>query len=237
MRDELEHHVIVVGFGRVGQAIVMGLRELGRECVVLERNANRQDEVRAAGAIEVIGDATNEDDLRKAGIERADALIAACDTDAENLVVVLTAKAARSDLRVVSRVNEATWLERIKRAGADVAQSPYPSYGMSLAAAATSPAVLDLHDLPLLGLGTEEIEIPPGSPTIGLEPTALTNTHPCVHIVGLRRDRGLHRWHEIDGVLRAGDIVVALGTPEHLMGLVSEVTGPAADRQSSTRPQ
>jgi len=84
MRDELDHHVIVVGFGRVGQAIVTGLGELGRQCVVLDRNADRQDEVRAAGAIEVVGDATSEDDLRKAGIDRADALIAACDTDAEN---------------------------------------------------------------------------------------------------------------------------------------------------------
>jgi voltage-gated potassium channel len=187
MRDALQHHVIVVGFGRVGQAIVTGLRELGRECVVLDRNAERQDEVKAAGAIEVVGDATSEDDLRKAGIDRADALIAACDTDAENLVVVLTARSARHDLRIVSRVNEAAWSERIKRAGADVAQSPYPSYGMSLAAAATSPAVLDLHDLPLLGLGTEEIEIPAGSPTIGLAPIALTNTHPSATGAGQRR--------------------------------------------------
>jgi len=124
-------------------------------------------------------------------------------------------------------------LERIKRVAANVAQSPYPSYGMSLAAAATSPVVLDLHDLPLLGLGTEEIKIPADSPTIGLEPSALTTNHPCVHIVGLRRDQDLHRWHEIEGGLLAGDIVVALGTAEQPHGSGFRVTGSNAPAKAN----
>lgn len=225
MRDALEHHVIVVGFGRVGQAVVRGLQELGRPCVVIDRNPDRHDEISAVGGIEMVGDATNEDDLRRAGIDRADALIAACDQDSENLVVVLTAKATRSDLRIVSRVNEATWVERIKHAGANVAQSPYPSYGMSLAAAATSHAVLDLHDLPLLGLGTEEIAVPADSHIVGISPAELAAAHPRVHIVGLRRDDRLHRWHEIDSTLQADDIIVALGTHEDLMTLLRDTTG------------
>src|SRR3954469_8341109 len=71
--------------------------------------------------------------MRKAGIDRAVGLVAAADTDAENLVVVLTARATAPNLRIVSRVNEAAWLQRIKNAGADVAQSPYESYGRLLA--------------------------------------------------------------------------------------------------------
>jgi len=78
--------------------------------------------------------------LRRAGIERAEALVATADEDAENLVIVLTARSVRADLRIVSRVNQATWLKRMKAAGADVAESPYERYGVRLATAALSDA-------------------------------------------------------------------------------------------------
>jgi voltage-gated potassium channel len=221
MREGLDHHVIVVGFGRVGQAVVRGLQELGRQCVVLDRNPASEAAIRAAGGVEVIGDATNPEDLHRAGIDRADALIAACDADSENLVVVLTAHSTRADLRIVSRVNETAWLERMQHAGADVAQSPYPTYGMSLAAAAVSSAVLDLHDLPLLGLGTEEIQISDGSPLVGTTTAEALQAHPFVFVVGLRREDRLHPWHTIEGAVRSGDVLVALGTPEHLAELAS----------------
>jgi voltage-gated potassium channel len=236
MRDELQDHVVVVGFGRVGQAVVRGLQQLGRDYVVLERKPAAEDAIRATGGVEVIGDATNEQDLRKAGIERAGALISACDADSENLVVVLTARAVRSDLRIISRVNEASWLDRIKMAGADVAQSPYPSYGMSLAAAAASSAVLDVHNLPLLGLDTEEIQVQIGSPLIGSNAIEIAQKHPCAYIVGLRRSDRLQPWQTIDDAVRAGDILLALGPSEHLTTLANDASsispvGPADSRR------
>jgi voltage-gated potassium channel len=221
MSEALEHHVIVVGFGRVGRGVVRGLQEMGTRCVVLDLNEELEPEVRSAGGVQIMGDATNEDDLHKAGIDRADALIAACDKDADNLVVVLTARATRGDLRIVSRVNEAAWEERIKKAGANVAHSPYASYGMSLAAAAMSDAVLDFHDLPLLGLGTEEILVSTGSPLIGSTAAEIALIHPCTYVIGLRRDDRLHPWHGIDGAVREGDILVALGLPDYLSELGS----------------
>jgi voltage-gated potassium channel len=224
MLEELDHHVIVVGFGRVGQAVVRGLREMGRQCVVLDRNPDSKDAIQAAGAVEVIGDATNVEDLHKAGIDRAEALIAACDADSENLVVVLTARSTRADLRIISRVNEAAWQERIQNAGADLVLSPYPSYGMTLAAASVSSAVLDLHDLPLLGLGTEEIQIPEGSPLNGSTAADILQAHPCVYVIGLRRDDQLHPWHALEGAVRSGDVLVALGAPEYLVELAGAAT-------------
>jgi Trk K+ transport system NAD-binding subunit len=116
-------------------------------------------------------------------------------------------------------VNEATWLERIKRAGADVAQSPYDSYGATLAASSLSPSVLDLHDLPLLGLGTEEVRIEAGSRFLGRTLSELVDQHVGIYILGLRRDDRLHGWYEINDPLREGDILVVLGTSEHLSTL------------------
>ena len=224
MREGLRDHVIVVGFGRVGQAVVRGLNEMGQQCVVLDRNGDMGTQIKAAGGIEMIGDATSPDDLGKAGIDRAAALISACDQDSENLVVVLTARSTRKDLRIVSRVNHAAWVERLQHAGADVVQSPYPTYGMSLAAAAVSKAVLDLHDLPMLGLGTEEIRVLEGSALIGSTIAEILRDHPATYVVGLRRADRLHPWHAIEGSIQPDDILVALGAPDALIALASAAT-------------
>jgi Trk K+ transport system NAD-binding subunit len=122
----------------------------------------------------------------------------------------------------VSRVNEAGWRERITRAGADVVLSPYVPYGMSLAASAVRAAVLEVHSLPLLGLGTEEVEVSEGSALVGRTLNTVSDAHPGVLIVGLRRDNRLHRWHDVDGAIAPGDVLVALGTPESLGALAQE---------------
>src|SRR5258706_136637 len=210
MQAQLNDHVIVVGFGRVGHAVVRALHQMGRQCVVLDINPDLEAQVSASGAIHVAGDATDEDELRRAGIDRAVGLVAAADQDSLNLVVVLTARAVRPELRIVSRV---------ENAGADVAQSPYDSYGASLAASALSPTVLSLHSLPLLGLGTEEIEVGENSELVGKRIEQLEAAHVGVHILGLRREKQLHKWHEIDDPLRQGDVVVALGEAAHLSAL------------------
>lgn len=135
---DLDDHVIIVGFGRVGQAVTRAFSALGRRCVVMDTNPDHEAAIKAVGAIQVVGNATDEDDLRRAGIEKAHALVAAADQDSENLVVVLTARSLRPDMRIVSRVNQQTWLRRIRQAGADVAESPYETYGSRLADAALS---------------------------------------------------------------------------------------------------
>jgi len=221
MRNEMGDHVIVVGFGRVGQAVAKGLSDLGASCLVIDRNPATERDIRELGCVPMIGDATDEQDLAEAGIHRASALVAAAEHDDINLVVTLTARALRADLRIVSRVNESGWRDRIVRAGADVALSPYPSYGISLATSAISPRVLDFHSLPLLGLGTEEIEISTGSPYVGRELAELGTHHASVHIVGLRRDQRLKRWTDVSDGVRAGDVLVALGTPEALRSLAN----------------
>jgi voltage-gated potassium channel len=137
VRDALKDHVIVVGFGRVGHAVVRSLHTSGRQCVVLDMNEELDHAIHALGAVHVHGDATDVECLHAAGIDRAAGLVAATDTDATNLVVVLIARATAPNLRIVSRVNEPEWLQRIEHAGADVAQSPYESYGRHLAAYAT----------------------------------------------------------------------------------------------------
>ena len=211
-----------MGFGRVGQAVAQGVRDQGVPCLVIDHSAAHEAAIRDAGCVALVGDATDEADLIEAGLHRARALVAAAEQDDINLVITLTARALRADLRIVSRVNEAGWRDRIVRAGADVAESPYPSYGLSLASSAISPDILDMHLLPLLGLSTEEIEVPPDSPLVGRPLSGLGGAAHGVHVVGLRREQRLQRWHDIDGEIRVGDVLVALGTPDMLRALARE---------------
>jgi len=86
-----------------------------------------------------------------------------------------------------------------------------------------SPRVLDFHALPLLGLGTEEIEVSAGSPYLGRHLGDLSQEHRNVQIIGLRRDRQLQRWSDVDDAIRAGDVLVALGTAESLRSLAEGI--------------
>jgi K+/H+ antiporter YhaU regulatory subunit KhtT len=79
--------------------------------------------------------------------------------------------------------------------------------------------VLDLHDLPRLGLGTEEILVEERSPLVGKRISDVIGEHEGVYVLGLRRDAQLHKWHDISDGIRAEDILVALGTPDHLSAL------------------
>jgi voltage-gated potassium channel len=221
MRSELTGHVIVVGFGRVGHAVARGVVELGRPCLVIERSADTEAAIIETGCVALIGDATDERDLLEAGIDRAAALVAATEEDATNLVITLTARAVQPNLRIVSRVNEADWADRILRAGANIAQSPYPSYGLSLAATAVSSSSVGLHTLPALGLAMEEIAVESGSRFIGMRVGEIGALLPNVVIMGVRRHETFHRWHEIETEIIPGDVVVALGPPEGVRDLAT----------------
>ena len=219
MRSELSDHVIVVGFGRVGHAVARGVVELGRPCLVIDHAPQMEAAIVEAGCVALIGDATAEHDLVEAGIGRAAALVAATEEDATNLVITLTARAVQPDLRIISRVNEGDWADRIVRAGANVAQSPYPSYGLSLAATAVSSSSVALHTLPALGLAMEEIAVERASRFIGMRVSDVSALLPNVVIMGVRRNETFHRWHEIDSPIVPGDVVVALGPPEGVRDL------------------
>jgi voltage-gated potassium channel len=221
MRAQLHEHVIVVGFGRVGRPAVDALGRQGVPCLVIDRLDGRVAEAGAIGVTTLDGDAMDEDVLREAGVERASALVAAADDDQTNLVVVITARALAPELRIVTRVNDPTWTARFLRAGADVALSPYDSFGSSLAASALTDVAIDQHDLASAGLRTEELVVTEGSALDGADLDAVRVGHPGIVAVGLRDDDG--DWSEVQGQLRSGDVLVVHGAPRSLEELVAEL--------------
>lgn len=224
MRDELRDHVIVVGHGRVARASLAALARTHRDLVVIEEKATLADEIEGSGAVPLIGDARSEDVLRAAGIERAAALLTAVD-DPTNLVVTLTARAINPDLRIVSRLNEETWRDRLRRAGASAVVAVYESAGLGLATHAVGREVIATIDLPELGVHSGEIVISTGSPVAGRSLADLLRQVPDVLLLGVRRGATVLRWFEVADALRVDDVLVAIGTEPDLARLQDAVDG------------
>jgi len=153
--DQLDQHVIVAGFGRVGSHTWEALRGEDVPVVVVESGATAVQAARDAGALVVEGDATRNEALEAAGIARARALIACVREDSDNLVIVLSAKSMRSELLVISRASEVESRDKLRLAGADRIVSPQLVGAHRLAALAAEPRLDEFVDVILHGKLTE----------------------------------------------------------------------------------
>ena len=140
----MQGHVIICGWGRVGQAIAGEVAEAGRPFVVVD---NDPDRLALSPHPTVLGDATEDATLQSAGIERAAALVAAVDVDAANSFITLSARAFRPDLFIVSRARSTDSEEKLLRAGADRVVNPQNIGGARMAAFVLRPHVAEFLDV------------------------------------------------------------------------------------------
>ena len=116
---ELDGHVVVCGFGRVGRVLAESLRRSSASFVVIDESEARIAEARAAGYLSLCGDAASEDTLTAAGVKRAHALASCLANDALNILVTLSARALNPDLLIVSRGVKKSAESKLTLAGAD----------------------------------------------------------------------------------------------------------------------
>lgn len=167
--DRLHDHVIICGMGRVGRAAAQYLASTGRQVVVVDRDGSRLEHT---PYLRIIGDVTDDAVLEDAGIRRAAALIAALDTDADNVYVTLSSRALRPDLVIISRARDEGSKSKLTRAGADRAVNPQLIGGRRMASFALQRHVAEFVDLVLhdeaLDYRMEQVEVYPGSQLSGV---------------------------------------------------------------------
>lgn len=229
----LQDHVIVAGWGRVGKAIAAGLERSGRTVVVVERDPERAATI---PGLLVEGDATDDDVLRRAGIERAGALVAALAADADNLYVTLSARQLRPDLFIVARARVESAEAKFTQAGADRVVNPQLIGGARMAALVEQPHVADFLDVVMHDAGLEfrleEVTVASGSPLAGqtLRDTHLRDRTGAL-VLAMRGSTGGFRTNPTpDAVIEPGEVLIAIGTEEQLQRLsdMAEQSGPAA---------
>ena len=142
----IENHYVVCGYGRMGQQIIGDLRARGEPFVLVESDPQREESLLEENIPFVIGDATDDETLLNAGIVRARGLVAAVDSDPDNVMIVLTARELNPKLFIVARVTSGENENKLRRAGANRVVSPYQIGGHRLALALMRPAVNDFLD-------------------------------------------------------------------------------------------
>ncbi len=214
--DALTDHVIICGFGRVGRQVARDLRAAGERYVVIDPRPQHAEEARHVGVRFIEGSASEDDALMLAGIERASAVIACIDSDAENVFVALSARQLNADVPIIARASNPEAEPKLLRAGATRVISPYRTSGTEMARAALTPQVSGaLEVAPEYRL--EEIEVEAGSPADG---RAIVDVRGDAIIVGVRhRDGSFLPQPPSSTGLQAGDVLLALGHVQTLRRL------------------
>jgi voltage-gated potassium channel len=163
--SRLSDHVIVCGFGRVGHGTWTALRSRDVPVVVIESDSDRVEQAMAAGALVIRGDATHNDVLELAGIHSAQSLIACVADDSDNLVIALSVKSLRNDVRVICRATEPESERKLRLAGADAVVAPQAVGAERLALMAQQPELAQIFDIMVNGspveFRVEELDIAP----------------------------------------------------------------------------
>lgn len=216
--EQLEKHTIICGFGRVGRSVARALHEEGAPCVVIDPDPEVIERCLQMGFPTVMGNGADEHILDEAGIDRAEALVSAAKSDADNVFIVLTARSINPRLKIISRCNIDSSIAKLEKAGADSVISPYAITGHRIAQMLTRPNVVNFLD-GILQFGDhqmriEEFIITEKSPLAGLtlleaklkvavlavdHPGEMVSTHPNAHTK-----------------LLPGTAIIAMGIPEEL---------------------
>ncbi|HNW93127.1 MAG TPA: potassium channel protein [bacterium] len=143
----LSGHYIVCGAGAVGSNVVEELAQTGRGFVIIDSNAKLLERLEEKQPLLYLaGQPSDDDTLKAAGIERAAGLVAALESDKDNLFVVVTARALNPRLRIVTRAHEAHSVPKLQRGGADAVVSTEAIGGMRMASELVRPTVVSFLD-------------------------------------------------------------------------------------------
>jgi voltage-gated potassium channel len=224
---KLNHHFIVCGAGRVGTRVIRELKQENASFVVIEKDAALAERLIEEGILVIIGDASDEEVLIQAGVEKARALVASLSTDAENVYVTLTAKGLRSDLVIVTRAQEESARSKLLKAGASKVILPYQSAGLILAQAILKPHVshflesVATGEMAALNLQLAEVYIADQSPHANqtLQNCGIRQKLGII-IVAIKKKNGKMLFNPTsESVIEAGDFLIALGPAENIRQL------------------
>jgi voltage-gated potassium channel len=227
--DELRDHVIICGYGRVGRRVAAEFQATGAAFVVVDHNPDSVAAAQAFGALVVEGDGTRDEDLTRAGIERAKALVASADSDASNLFITLSARAMRSDLVIVARASVDSSARKLVLAGANHVVQPYTTAGLQMANVVLKPQVAAFLDIATTAGGEmpelrfEEIVV-----SLDCEPCGRSikdlriRDRTGAMVVAIRKHDGtLDVTPDPDAIFEAGDVLIGVGTRDEMAKLES----------------
>jgi voltage-gated potassium channel len=229
--EELKDHYIVCGHGQMGQIIARELCHASLSVVLIDKEAAALQKVEESRIVHFSADATEEESLLVAGVQRAKGLVAVVSRDTDNVFIVLTARDLNKNLHILARAGTPGAEKRLIKAGANRVVSPYASSAIRIAHNILRPTVTDFLELALSGegmeLSMEEMEIPVGASLVGkdLMGSGIRSQYNLI-IVAIKRgsDRMIYNPSPQEELL-AGDVLIAIGPQENLIQFRTSLLG------------
>jgi voltage-gated potassium channel len=230
MIDKLRDHYIICGFGRVGRGAAAELKRAGVPFVVVDKNEDRVEWAMKDGMLAALADATDDGTLRDAGIERARGLIATLQSDADNLFVILSAKALKPTLLVSARIASEQTERKMRLAGADYVFAPYDMTGNRMAQVMLKPHVFQFIDFTTKGIGLdvgiEQLRVGARSELASksLEELRIRKELGVI-VLAIRKSDGRMLFNPpADAAIESGDFLIVMGESSHLQRLETMLT-------------
>lgn len=223
--SELNGHSIVCGQGRMGLEICEYLTERGRSVVVVDHNEERiQPVCEENGWPFIVGDATDDDVLKSAGIDRAASLTTVLATDADNLYVVLSARMLNPQIKIIARAVDEKAVQKLERAGATRVVSPFRTGAVKMARFMLNPSIedfIEIADSRGNELELADIQISPESAYVGRKLMETDFRTRGVMVIGIRRESGERLMPPPgDAVIHSGDSLFVFGNADAVNSIV-----------------
>lgn len=224
--EKLKDHIIICGYGRVGRIICEEIyRSKPTALVVIDSDSTVTAKIEEDGHLYLLGDATEELFLLRAGIRRAKGLATALDSEADNVYITLTAKGLNPNLYIIARAGRIGSEKKLLQAGANHVVSPHQIGGYRMAQALLRPSVTEFIDFathdPNTGMGMEEIPVRPSSKLsdVALVDSGIRKNLDLI-IVAIKKADGKMLFNPASHTtIQIGDTLIALGQRSSLIEL------------------
>jgi voltage-gated potassium channel len=223
--ERLKNHYIVCGYGRIGRVLCRHLRRANIDIAVIEKNSELIPVMDEDGVLYIAGDAADENNLIKAGIERAKAVVATLATDTDNVFLVLTARQLAPELLIMARSSQDTAKIKLRAAGADFVESPYEMGAVSMAHRIIRPTLTSFLDLAFAykrrDIQMEEIPVSPSSEMVNvqLKDSGIRQKYNLIIIAIMKPDGNMLFNPSFEAVITPNDTVIAVGEADNLQKL------------------
>ncbi|MBA7692265.1 Glutathione-regulated potassium-efflux system protein KefC [subsurface metagenome] len=220
---KLKGHFILCGYGRVGREIARIFAEEGVPFVVIDKDQESIASAEKDDYLYVLADATGDEALKEAGIERARGLVVAVGSDADSVYITLSARGLRPDLFIEARASSSMAGTKLKKAGANRIIAPYSLGARRMAQLALRPTVVDFIDTVIYRRGRElqmeNIAVSRDSALVGLTVEETRRRTKAAILAIARKGGKLVANPPREETIQAGDRLITLGTREQLAAL------------------
>ncbi len=223
--NRLKNHYIVCGYGRIGRVLCQNLSSKPVDLVIVENSDDLLPTMNSDGILYISGDATDEENLIKAGIQKAKVLVAALATDMDNVFLVLTARQLNPEIFIMARASGEKAQAKLLAAGANKVESPYDIGAISMAHRILRPTVTNFLDLTFShtrkDIQMEEIPVDASSKlaNVMLKDSGIRQQYSLI-IIAIKKDNGEMLFNpSFETALTPGDTVIAVGEVPNLLKL------------------